>query len=187
MGKVAGILCGLMVLSLTYGGTVLGDDGQTKQERKRAKIDVFTKDSLALLFDGSAPARDLYDRSYGYAVFSNVKIAFGLSAGGGNGVAVSKEDSARTYMRMGTAGIGFGLGGQKYQIVFLFEDQGHFDGFVLNGWQADASAHAVAGKAGKNAASTFTKGLAIYVMSDAGLMLQADVAGTKYWANKRLN
>ena len=58
MGKVAGIFCGLMVLSLTYGGTVAGDDGGTKQDRKRAKIDTFTEESLSMLFDGSAPARD---------------------------------------------------------------------------------------------------------------------------------
>ena len=90
-------------------------------------------------------------------------------------------------MKMGTGGIGIGLGGQKYQVVLLFESKEIFDDFILNGWQGDASAHAVAGTSGKNAEATFTKGLLIYQLSENGLMLQADVAGSKYWMDKRLN
>jgi hypothetical protein len=34
---------------------------------------------------------------------------------------------------------------------------------------------------------TFHNGLAIYKMNEAGLMASADVSGTKYWKNKKLN
>ena len=109
------------------------------------------------------------------------------AGGGGSGVAITQGTKARTYMKMGTGGIGIGLGGQKYQVIFFFETKDVFDDFVLNGWQGDASAHAVAGTTGKNAEATFTKALAIYQLSENGLMLHADVAGTKYWTDKRLN
>ena len=33
----------------------------------------------------------------------------------------------------------------------------------------------------------FVNGIAIYQLSDAGLMASADIAGTKYWKNKKLN
>ncbi len=186
MLKSARVLSAILVLAVTQGAVSQGEF-QTKAERKRAKIDVNAQNTLLRLFSEEPGARSLHDTAYGYAVFTNIKIAIGISGGGGSGVAVTKGTGARTYMKMGTGGIGIGLGGQKYQVVFLFETKAVFDDFVLNGWQGDASAHAVAGTSGKNAEATFTKGLSLYQLSDTGLMLHADVAGSKYWTNKRLN
>jgi len=159
----------------------------TKKEAKRQKIDETAKEALETVIEKGPKAKELYEQSVGHAVFDNLKIAFGVSGGGGVGVAVKKSDSTRTYMKMGTAGIGFGLGGQKYQIVFLFQDEKTFTSFVENGWQADASAKAAAGTAGANAKTGFINGIAIYQMTEAGLMAQADIAGTKYWKYGKLN
>jgi lipid-binding SYLF domain-containing protein len=90
-------------------------------------------------------------------------------------------------MKMGTGGIGFGLGAQNYNVVFLFETRAAFDGFVEKGWQADASAQAAAGSAGANAEATFRNGVAVWQITDKGLMASADIAGTKYWKNDKLN
>ena len=38
-----------------------------------------------------------------------------------------------------------------------------------------------------NAETTFRNGLAVYQLTGTGLMLQADIAGTKYWKNRKLN
>jgi len=120
-------------------------------------------------------------------VFDNLKIAIGISGGGGTGVAVVKDGSERTYMKMGTGGVGLGLGGQKYQVVFLFQTEAVFRSFVDKGWKAETGTQAAAGKAGVSAETTFHNGLAIYKMNDAGLMASADVSGTKYWKNDKLN
>jgi lipid-binding SYLF domain-containing protein len=159
----------------------------TKKEAKRQKIDAMASEALNTVLEKGPKAKALYGQSYGYAVFDNLKIAFGVSGGGGAGVAVNKSDSARTYMKMGTAGIGLGLGGQKYQVVFLFQDEKTFRSFVDKGWQADASAKAAAGTAGANVKTGFVNGIAIYQMTDKGLMAQADIAGTKYWKYGKLN
>jgi lipid-binding SYLF domain-containing protein len=158
-----------------------------KNDAKKAKLDETADAALKELFARNDKAKGLFDQSYGWAVFDNMKIAFGFSGGGGNGVAVNKGSGSRTYMKMGTVGVGFGLGGKKYQIVFLFQDQKTFTSFVEKGWQADATAQAVAGTAGAEVQSGFSNGLAIYVLSDKGLMASADIAGTKYWKNKKLN
>lgn len=157
------------------------------QEAKRAKIDATAKEALDEVFKTSKNAKGLYDSSYGWAAFDNLKIAWGISGGGGNGVAVNKKTGARTYMKMGTVGVGFGLGAQKYQVVFLFQDEQTFRNFVDKGWQADASAQAAAGTAGAGAQSGFVNGIAIYQVTDKGLMASADIAGTKYFKNKKLN
>jgi lipid-binding SYLF domain-containing protein len=143
--------------------------------------------SLDKVLAGKAKAQTLFDTSYGWAAFDNLKIAVVLSGGGGNGVAVNRTTNQRTYMKMGTAGIGLGLGGQKYQVVFFFQTEQTFNRFVNKGWQADASAQAVAGTEGANAATGFVNGIAVWQITDKGLMASADLTGTKYWKNKKLD
>ena len=158
-----------------------------KRESKRMKIDETAKEALDTLFASSPKAEDLFEMSYGWAVFDNLKLAFGFSGGGGNGVAKARVSGEKTYMKMGTAGIGIGLGVNTYQVVFLFQDSRSYKNFVEKGWQAEATASAVAGETGAEAKTDFSNGMAIYQITDTGLMAFADIAGTKYWKNKKLN
>lgn len=158
-----------------------------KQDSKAAKLDNTAEEALLSLFAENPKAKELYLRSYGWAVFDNLKLAFGISGGGGNGVAVARETGEKTYMKMGTAGVGVGLGVKKYQVVFFMQDSQTFDQFVDKGWQADAGAGAVAGKAGVEVMTDFVNGLAVYQLTESGLMANADIAGTKYWKNEKLN
>jgi lipid-binding SYLF domain-containing protein len=160
---------------------------ELKEESKRVKIDEVAKETLDKLFAENANAKSLYDKAVGWAVFDNTKVAFGLSGGGGNGVAVSKTTGKKAYMKMGTGGVGLGLGVNKYQVVFLFQDEKTLANFIEKGWQADAGATAAAGKEAAEAKTNFTNGLAIYQLTEKGLMLNADIAGTKYWLNDKLN
>jgi len=158
-----------------------------EQEGKRGKINEMSNEALEELFAEHDKTRELYARSYGWAVFDNLKLAFGISGGGGNGVAVVRNTNERTYMKMGTAGVGVGLGVKKYQVIFFIQDSQTFNNFVDKGWQADAAAGAVAGKAGVAVMTDFVNGLAVYQLTEKGLMASADIAGTKYWKNKKLN
>jgi lipid-binding SYLF domain-containing protein len=157
------------------------------KQAKRAKIDETAKEALDEVFKGNEAPKQLFNNSYGWAPFDNLKIAWGFSGGGGNGVAVNKKTGARTYMKVGTVGVGLGLGAQKYQVVFLFQDEKTFNNFVEKGWQADATAQATAGTEGVGGQTGFVNGVAIYQLTDKGLMASADIAGTKYWKNKKLN
>ena len=82
----------------------------------------------------SDSAKELYDKAIGYAVFDNTKAALGVSGGGGSGVAVDKASGTRTYMKLGTAGVGFGIGVKTYQVIMLFEKDKVFRSFVDKGW-----------------------------------------------------
>ena len=152
-----------------------------KKDKKRGKIDARSSEVLDKVLGESANAKELYDKAMGYAVFDNTKVAFGVSGGGGSGVAVHKSEGVRTYMKMGTAGVGFGIGAKKYQVIMLFENEKVFQNFVDKGWQADAQAGAAAGSKGVAAKTTFHNGMAVFVNTKKGLMASADVSGTKYW------
>ncbi len=190
--KLAGVLAAATLLAATVNPPPAhaGDTKSSKElkrEARRAEIDEVAQEALETLFARCPKARELFEKAHGWAVFDNLKIAFGISGGGGNGVAVEKATGRRTYMKMGTGGIGFGLGGQKYQVIFFFQDEQTFRNFVDKGWVAEASAKAAAGTSGANAKTTFTNGMAVYQLTEAGLMANADIAGTKYWKNDKLN
>ncbi len=176
-----------LVLSTTSSLSAEESWKSLKHESQRMKIDETAQEALKTLFASSPKAENLFEMSYGWAVFDNLKLAFGFSGGGGNGVAKARESGEKTYMKMGTAGIGFGLGINKYQVVFLFQDSQTYDNFVNKGWQADAGATASAGKNAAEVKTDFSNGLAIYQITEKGLMALADIAGTKYWKNKKLN
>ncbi len=184
-----GIVIGAALCLVLGAGQLAAEEGweSLNQDAKRAKINETAKGALDEANAKSANASSLFAKAYGWAAFDNLKIAFGWSGGGGNGVAVNKGSGARTYMKMGTVGVGFGLGAQKYQVVFLFQDEKTFRNFVDKGWQADATAQAAAGTAGAGAQTGFVNGIAIYQITDKGLIASADIAGTKYWKNKKLN
>jgi lipid-binding SYLF domain-containing protein len=176
------VLAILLVVSLS--GAMAGEE---KRAAKRQRLDANAVETLDELFEKAEGAKALYDEAHAYAVFKVIKVSLGITGGGGNGVAVQKATGERTYMKMGTGGLNLGLGGQSYAIVFLFQTEKAYRSFVDSGWQADAGANAVAGTAGANAATTFKNGVAFYVLTEGGLMLQADITGTKYWKNKKLN
>jgi len=187
MTVLTAVIALVMPAQALFADEESGDWKDMKQESKRMKLDEMAAEALEALFAERPKAKELYDTSYGWAVFDNLKLAFGISGGGGNGVASVKETSEKTYMKMGTGGVGVGLGANKYQVIFLFQDSQTYDNFVNKGWQADAGATASAGTNAVEVKTDFVNGLAIYQMTEKGLMANADVAGTKYWKNDKLN
>ena len=78
----------LAAIALAMPSTLLfadeegGDWKSLKHESKRMKLDETAEAALQALFAENAKAKDLYEGSYGWAVFDNLKLAFGLSGGG---------------------------------------------------------------------------------------------------------
>ena len=142
---------------VSASGPALAQDDAKVQER-RQEIDSNAQATLDELLKAQSGVRDLYERAAGYAVFTVTKGGFIVSGGGGNGVAVNKATGQRTYMRMGTGGVGLGIGGQRYSLVVLFETEDRLNKFVAGGWDSSATAEAVAGQEGVAFRSSFIDG-----------------------------
>ena len=94
-------------------------------------------------------------------------------------------------MKMYSAGIGPGLGIKDYRVVFMFRNKETYNKFVEEGWEFGGSADAAA-KSGEKGGEAGAQGsidsdIVIYTMTEAGIALQATVAGTKYWKDDELN
>lgn len=156
----------------------------------RQRIDDVANDTLSQLFAMNPDAKTLYDQSFGYAVFDARQLTLiGATAGYGRGVAVEIETGARTYMKMGTGGVGLalGIGGFDRKIVVLFENGTLFRKFVDDGYDATAEAGAMFGEDKETEEIRFVDGRSIFVLTKKGWKVSATAAGTKYWKDAELN
>ena len=156
-------------------------------ERSREEVDQMAAATLKKLFSQRPDAKPLLDKSFGYAIFDTRKMSFMITTGFGAGVAVERGANKRTYMKMASGGVNIGMGAQWYQVVFMFESPTKFRTFVDEGWDAGASGSAVALKESASLGATYTNGVAVFQLTDKGLMLAADLTGTKYWQDDELN
>jgi lipid-binding SYLF domain-containing protein len=120
-------------------------------------------------------------------VFDTTKGGFLVTGAGGTGAAMRKNGSEPVYMHMGAGGVGLGAGLENYKLVILFENEDVYERFVDGEWSAGATAQAAAGRDGAAIVGKFVNGVAVYHITDKGLIAQADVTGVRFWPSDRLN
>jgi len=165
-------------------------DADTQRTEVREMRDKVLEELYQLHPDAKAKLK----HAAGYAVFSNVGINLVLASfAGGHGVVVASGPfkDKETFMKMGSAGIGLGLGVKDFRAVFIFSDKDKLTDFIEKGWdfsgQADAAAKSDKKGAALAGAETVIPGVEIYQITKNGLALQATLQGTKYWKDKDLN
>ncbi|MFQ5596944.1 MAG: hypothetical protein ACE5GK_02735 [Nitrospiria bacterium] len=178
-----------MILAFTVWGCAT--TGSNTQADQRQSILSMKNDVLSDLYKLKPDVRSQIKSAPGYAVFSNanIKIIF-LSFGGGYGVVKNNKTGKHTYMKMGEAGIGPGLGLKDFRVVFIFHDKETMNRFVEHGWTFGVQADAVAkagDKGGAVGGEVTVDNITIYQLTESGLALQATVKGTKYWKDAALN
>lgn len=163
-------------------------------DQRRAEIREMRDEVLAELYRLNPDAKARVKRAAGYAVFSNVGINIVFASfAGGRGIVVEDGmiSDTETFMKMGSAGIGLGLGVKDFRAVFVFETKQALRDFIGKGWdfsgQADAAAKSdKKGKAGALAA-TVIPDVEVFQITKNGIALQATLQGTKYWRDKDIN
>ena len=187
--KKTAILFSLLILSVVLAGCSPGS--KLTNAEKRQAIDTMAAETLQRLYTEKPSAKDEVKNAAGYAAFSNanVNIIF-ASAGGGYGVAVNNKTGEKTYMKMGSGGVGLGLGAKDYRQVLIFSNEDTLKKFIYSGWEFGGHADAAA-KAGDKGGEASGEGMIgdtkVYAMTESGLALQATVTGTKYWKDDELN
>ena len=112
---------------------------------------------------------------------------FLVTGAGGSGVVINKGTGDRVYMRMGSGGVGFGIGAQQYDLVIMFEDAPHLERFMDGGWDSNATAQVAAGREGIALTSSVFDGVAFFQITDKGLIAIFDVSGSRFWVAETLN
>ncbi|MCE7887548.1 MAG: hypothetical protein DYH13_08645 [Alphaproteobacteria bacterium PRO2] len=166
--------------------------GSSTPAEQRAGIQKMADETLARLYKMNPDAAREIEGAVGFAVFSSGSLALiWVSGGYGHGLAHDNRNGADVYMQMASAGVGLGLGAKDYNTVFVFHDPAAFYDFTTEGLDLTGTADAAA-KVGEKGdqiggAENALPGVRIYQLTDAGLIAQVMLQGTKYWRDKELN
>jgi lipid-binding SYLF domain-containing protein len=160
-------------------------DAHGLEARRQEIIDMSKSTIESLRKDKSAA--ELIGSAYGHAVFDTTKGGFIVTGAGGTGVAMRKNGSNPVFMHLGAGGVGLGGGLENYKLIVLFENEDTYKDFIDGAWTAGASAQAAAGREGAASVAKFVNGVAVYHVTDKGVIAQADVTGVKFWPSDKLN
>ncbi|MDR0244668.1 MAG: hypothetical protein LBJ65_23970 [Burkholderia sp.] len=182
MKAAAAVMLGSLALA---GCTTTPDkpENASTSASKRQSIDASVNATLSRLYSTVPGSRELVAKSRGVLVFPNVLQA-GLIIGGqsGNG-ALRVGGSTVGYYNTSSLSVGLQAGAQSKAIVFLFMTQDALDSFRKSeGWAAGADASVAVVKVGANGAvdtTTATAPVEVLVLTNAGLMGDLSVNGTK--------
>ena len=150
---------------------------------KRREIDAAVDATLAKMYSSVKGSRELMNKARGALVFPKVLQA-GFVVGGQYGEGALRSGGAtRGYYNTVTASFGLQIGAQSKAIIFLFMTQDALDKFQrTDGWTAGADASVALVKIGANGAvdlNTATSPVEVIVMTNAGLMANLNIEGTK--------
>ena len=182
MKAAAAVMLGSLALA---GCTTTPDkpENASTSASKRQSIDASVNATLSRLYSTVPGSRELVAKSRGVLVFPNVLQA-GFIVGGqsGNG-ALRVGGSTVGYYNTSSLSVGLQAGAQSKAIVFLFMTQDALDSFrKSDGWAAGADASVAVVKVGANGAvdsNTVTAPVEVLVLTNAGLMGDLSVNGTK--------
>ena len=138
--------------------------------------------------------RSVLRNAKGLAILTVVKIGFGISGKGGQGVVVARTSngwSGPSFIGTGGAGWGPQIGAQITEFVFVLNTNRAIHAFSRDGnLTLGADASVAAGPVGREAAAAVTPTAAIYTYSRtqglfAGVSLEGTVIATQKTANAR--
>jgi lipid-binding SYLF domain-containing protein len=174
-GKIvwAGLFCVFLLMSIGCSAVP-----QTPQAREVLAAQV---DEAIAVMKAKDPTIDrFFEKSYGYAVLPKIfKGAFWFGGAHGKGE-VFEQGKMTGYCDMSQATLGFSFGGEFFREIVFFRDKDDLDKFKPEEYTFSAQATGVALTAGAAAKANYRAGMAVFITTDVGLMVDASLGGQKF-------
>lgn len=154
----------------------------TAPSRPEAKdvLSAQVKEAVAIFKEKDPEIQRFFDKSYGYAVLPKVaKGAIWIGGAYGKGE-VFEQGKMVGYCDMKQATLGFSFGGEYFREIVFFGDKTDMDKFKAEEYTFAAQATGVAATAGAAAKADYKDGMAVFVTTDKGLMVDASLGGQKF-------
>ena len=181
---------GLLQPAHAQFGSLFGPDKTIAEQRQ----DILIKNQAILkqLYEVQPKAKELIEKSVGYATFSNFGMKILIAGGGtGSGVVINKANKKPIFMNMAEVQAGLGIGIKSFQNIFVFETEAAMNDFVNSGWtfggQVTAAAKYEKDGSAYQDATVVAPGVLMYQLTDSGLAAEITGKGTKYYKNTDLN
>lgn len=148
--------------------------------RAGSDLDAKVEQARSQFIDRDPTMARLFENARAYALFPRVKKG-GIGIGGAHGKGLVFRGGRKVgRSTLSQATIGFQLGGKVYSEVIFFDDNEAFRDFTGGDFELSAQASAVAAAEGVAANAGYRHGVAIFTMSQGGLMYEASVGGQKF-------
>lgn len=166
----------LVTIAVIFGGCSTAPE---KTESK-AVLSAEVNEAIAIFKAQDPSIQTFFDNSYGYAVLPQVtKGAFWFGVAGGRGQ-VFKQGQMIGYCKMGQATLGFSFGGEFFREIIFFRQPQDLARFIDGEFAFSAQVTGTAVSVGAAAKVDYKDGLAVFVMADRGLMIDASLGGQKF-------
>lgn len=174
---------GIALAGCTTTSSSSNNNTPSTDSSKRQSIDASVDGTLSRLFTTVQGSRELVSKARGVLVFPSVLQA-GFIVGGQYGEGALRVGGASVgYYSTISGSFGLQAGAQSKAIIFLFMTQDSLDKFRnADGWSVGGDASVALVKVGANGAidtTTATAPVQVFVLTNAGLMGDLSLQGTK--------
>jgi lipid-binding SYLF domain-containing protein len=169
---IDGLLCLVIVLT--------GCSTTPEKTESKAVLSAEVEEAVAEFKAQDPTIQTFFDNSYGYAVLPKVtKGAFWFGVAGGRGQ-VFRQGQMIGFCKMGQATIGFSFGGEFFREIIFFRQPQDLARFTAGEFAFSAQVTGTAITAGAAAKVDYKDGMAVFVLADRGLMVDASLGGQKF-------
>ena len=166
----------LLLLAFIAAGCATAPETRESKNVLSAQV----QEAIAIMKAKDPSIERFFTQSYGYAVFPKVgKGAFIVGGAYGRGE-VFEQGRLVGYSDLSQATVGFSFGGEFWREIIFFREKQDLDRFRTGEYAFAAQATGVALSEGVAAKADYKDGMAVFVMADKGLMVDASLGGQKF-------
>jgi lipid-binding SYLF domain-containing protein len=167
------ILCAAMV-------TLAGCATAPVKPESKAVLRAESDEAIAIFRAKDLGIERFFQSSYGYAVLPKIfKGAFWVGGAYGRGQ-VYEQGQMIGFCSMSQATLGFSFGGEFFREIIFFRDKNDLGRFMNGEYTFSAQATGVAATAGAAAKADYRDGMAVFITTDKGLMVDASLGGQRF-------
>jgi lipid-binding SYLF domain-containing protein len=169
------IVAGLCLAIVLAGCAIAPEEPEGK-----AVLSSEVTEAIAIFKEKDPHIQRFFDKSYGYAVLPKVFKGAFLAGGAYGKGEVYEEGKMVGYCSMSQATLGFSFGGEFFREIVFFKTKNDLDVFKTEEYTFSAQVTGVAVTLGAAAKADYKKGMAVFIATDAGLMVDASLGGQKF-------
>ncbi|MHC4264406.1 MAG: lipid-binding SYLF domain-containing protein [Planctomycetota bacterium] len=152
-----------------------------KSEESKGVLTSEVREAIAVFKEKDPTIESFMAGSYGYAVLPKVfKGGFWVGGAYGKGH-VFEQGKMVGFCDMSQATLGFTFGGEYFREIIFFRQKQDLDRFRTGEFSFSAQVTGVALTAGAAAKADYKDGMAVFVVTDKGLMIDASLGGQKFY------
>ncbi|MFA5252292.1 MAG: lipid-binding SYLF domain-containing protein [Phycisphaerae bacterium] len=170
------ILAACLCLAIFWAGCAIAPE----EPDGKAVLSAEASEAIAVFQEKDPKITRFFENSYGYAVLPKVFKGAFLAGGAYGKGEVYEQNKLVGYCSMSQATLGFSFGGEFFREIVFFKTKNDLDVFKTEEYTFSAQVTGVAVNVGAAAKADYKSGMAVFIATDKGLMVDVSLGGQKF-------